>query len=57
MKYRFVLENMAVVEIIPNDGGLTFTLKDVIVCTIADAKAMMPLIGLNIDMVYEFEMN
>jgi hypothetical protein len=55
MKYRFVIEDFKVIAVIENDTSTTYTLSDIVVTTIEQAKQLLPLAGINIDKIIEFE--
>jgi hypothetical protein len=55
MKYRFIIVNNSVTAIVEHDNSITHTLSDIVVTTIETAKALFPLVGINIDKIIEFE--
>ncbi len=57
IRYRFVIFELTVIAVIENDSSTTHTELDVVVTTLEKAKTLLPLAGINIDKIIEFENN
>jgi hypothetical protein len=55
MMYKFEIIDFKVVAIYHNDNCILATANKLLVATIQDAKQFLPICGVNIDKIIEFE--